>query len=519
MHREEEEFIHNYFNRDLSHIKEYLADINYPLLTQLLEKEFWDEELQSLFSEILVALFQRDNLTPSLQLQGIRYWINSLKSLSAGANGVTYTSKIRGMLQEQIVVKESANLDHEVFVGLRLNALRKYLTNFSYLYLGFGCSSPIFVEKEFLSWCNREKREINYAFYEFVRPSISFAQFVSSPRVSLEEVRDCYLQTLFALNFAFHKVKFTHFDLHGENILLRELPDEKEVPYPAASGGTYFFSTKRIPTFIDYGFSTVEYLGKIYGSFVNVSLGNVPYFPLYDAYLLAVSLYIVAKREEVKRFFASVIKFFTPLPLEEIVKSKENVLSALPGRSIVRGKEIYKESLDGLISLLLPLSKKVSFSPHSDILEEPISLASLGLENPPYAKTLFELYYLLNQDKDNPEKLREILSSFPPLEIEKKERQFLEEISQLRLLLSPLLNIEFLQLYVDYFKLYKRLKRTLDIFVYLSRYYEINLDLLEELWRAVMPVVIQNKRNLLQACQKKKPYHTQACTLNKYIEE
>jgi len=483
----EEEYVRNYYNRDMTEIKERLPEINFPVLSELLVDKFWDANLQNLFSDILIAIFQQGNLPQNVQLEGIRYWINSLSYLSQGQNGQTFTSTIRNMPDKRLLIKTSEDLTHEVFVGLMLNKLRSHLLNFSYVYMGFNCSSPLFVDKTFLSWCDKKTNDLGDAFYEYVYPSSSFADFVSTHQSS-EESLSYYLQAVLALNYAFKKIKFTHFDLHGENVLLRELDSLQRIDYPTGKG-SFVFYTKKIPTFIDYGFSSVEYKGKMYTN-VPGFMEEVPFFPLYDAYRLATALYYTAVN---KAPFKFVISYFGEVPSAEHILER---YSALDQR-----KFSYKKSLDELIDYILPYLP-VEFVKQEEEYTEPIYLDELGLEDPPYAKSLFQFYYLINLENRKLEGYSDKIKIWQSL--------FLDEIRSLnRIPLS-------LEEYTVYFKLYKRLNRSLDIFFFLANLgYDINLPLIDSSWKEVQPMIKQNKDKLKRECRRDKKY----CPLVNFINQ
>ena len=161
-------------------------------------------------------------------------------------------------------VLDADELIHECMVGFYgTNPLRRQIPNFSYIYGMFRCSPP-FIDtseegkKEVVAWCNSQTQgQVSYVIYENIANATSFTSM--SETASPEKFMKSYLQTMLALRHGFNTVGFTHYDLHGDNVLDRKVSEETfDLPYPTEGGVEYIESDGTIATIIDYGMSHIQ---------------------------------------------------------------------------------------------------------------------------------------------------------------------------------------------------------------------------------------------------------------------
>src|SRR5206468_2500129 len=69
---------------------------------------------------------------------------------------------------------------------------------------------------------------------------------------------DKYLQIIYALIIAQELVDFCHYDLHDENVLIRQMGSALSIPYTNELGVVEYLNTDGISTIIDYGFSHLK---------------------------------------------------------------------------------------------------------------------------------------------------------------------------------------------------------------------------------------------------------------------
>ena len=162
---------------------------------------------------------------------------------------------------EMFIVKTPKSIDddleHELIVGLYgTNRLRQYIPNFAYIYGGFKCSRPILNDNnKVVDWCVNNNYSVNYILYENINPSISLSTYLET--CTSKEYLNIFLQIIYSLRMANKMIDFTHYDLHTENILLRDINLEKfQIQYDTENGVEYI-TTNLIATFIDFGLSHI----------------------------------------------------------------------------------------------------------------------------------------------------------------------------------------------------------------------------------------------------------------------
>jgi len=281
----------------------------------------------------------------------IRNWIRNLKKIGEDSSvGIATTGSLENssnvfVVKAPVSSEDNNEMLHEWFIGIYgTNKMREYIPNFAYVYGGFKCSplsinqSDIFDKGNALTWCTGNSRNLDYLVYENIFPSMSFYDYTEN--CSFEEYLDKYLQILFSLDMANRLIGFTHYDLHGENVLIRRLTDipsksygiddnfEKfYIPYDL-DGKKYYLKTDAISTIIDYGRSHIIYNKKHYGPYMFFEYGYRPnaVFPLHDAYkLLLGSLKSMIRFQNDKCFekASEILKFFNQNDPPKIIIEKE----------------------------------------------------------------------------------------------------------------------------------------------------------------------------------------------------
>ena len=182
------------------------------------------------------------------------------------------------------------NSYREYFITLtQLNKLRYYLPNFMMTYGQFKCIKPsVSTEKiYFKKMCQPKGNYVNYTLYERI-VGISLETYLTSYKLKYETFINCFVQLLFALEKAQEECGFTHFDLHYDNIILKESDISEYDVY--CNGVKYTVEIDDyIPVIIDYGHACVKkyngntyrYIG--YGDFPEHGMMNF-IVPGYDMY-------------------------------------------------------------------------------------------------------------------------------------------------------------------------------------------------------------------------------------------
>ena len=290
-----------------------LSNLHREVLYQKLTREFYDstfmEEMRCVINLILDSTGTGGQLS---ERERIAEYIRGSKRFGApSVNGYALRSTISDRpdryVGDLIVMKcpqnpeKSNELIHEVAVGSVLNKLRSLVPNFSYVYDVFSCSSPLIdpKNKEVLLWCTTDRNAVAYAIYENINDSLPLIEW-SSPyklgtkasglktlqpssdlnKLKANEFLLYYLQILFALNIGNIECDFTHYDLHNENVLVRNYDENPfYIEYPYQKSKLYLLTPGGIATIIDYGMSHVKIKGKDVGI-----IDNNGFFSTLDTY-------------------------------------------------------------------------------------------------------------------------------------------------------------------------------------------------------------------------------------------
>lgn len=247
----------------IENVIDNLSKIDTPTLKDNLDTRFYDPNFMMVANEVTNAIFYRTD-NNGLTEAKIKYYLKGLKQI--GANSVEGYALLSDVdyVRDVLVVKSPRkpkidDLLHEWFIGTKaLNNLRASIPNFAYIFGAFRCKPPLLQDKEVITWCNAdiEENRVSYVAYENVSPAITFREYCSS--CTFNQYLSILLQVSYAINVAGKEYKFTHYDLHDENVLIRGVSDENfYIKYPAGDGYNYVLSNS-IATIIDYGLSYVE---------------------------------------------------------------------------------------------------------------------------------------------------------------------------------------------------------------------------------------------------------------------
>ena len=203
----------------------------------------------------------------------IRHWLDNLKRVGAASEkGVALKADL-AQADNVFIVKapqdpKNTELIHEGFVGIYgLNKLRKDVANFAYIMGAFKCSPPIVDSdtKDVVAWCNTTQNAVNYVIYENIFPGQDLESYIKQG-CTFDQWLGYYLQILYALKLANEKVGFTHYDLHYNNVILRDLGGQvMAIPYITEEGRIQYLLTDKVATMIDYGMSRIQIGNENFG--------------------------------------------------------------------------------------------------------------------------------------------------------------------------------------------------------------------------------------------------------------
>lgn len=153
------------------------------------------------------------------------------------------------------------NLKREYFIGRwYMNKLRYRLPNFVYTLGAFMCkqidtkkdTNGVKISQKI---CSRSEKLVPYIITEKIDGDTLYNEFVKNS-LTIEQYLNILVQVLIALEIAQREFNFTHYDLHTENVMLRNTNiqsytvnlDDKE----------YTINPEHLAVIIDYGISSVN---------------------------------------------------------------------------------------------------------------------------------------------------------------------------------------------------------------------------------------------------------------------
>lgn len=311
-----------HFNLFIDKDKQTIDNVDEKVVDNILTKKYMKGDnldvLKSMFN--MVLLHHVDNPeTDELKLPHLdnsiinllnSFRLASLKDTSEGYALLSNFKSINDMVVIKTAKEKSDNYDilYEYFIGsIGINKLRNLIPNFAYTLAIFKCNPlPIDIDKniDINKFCETDKEDSRfYVVYEKI-PGISLSEFVKRMK-TLEDTKrlvSYIIQICFSLQIAQQEINFTHYDLHSENIILRQLDEPIAIEYNI-NNKIYKIETNAIPTIIDYGFSHFTHQGVQFGMTDMPSLGINPTKTSkgYDLYKLLMFILNFVYQEDRKR--------------------------------------------------------------------------------------------------------------------------------------------------------------------------------------------------------------------------
>lgn len=332
--------IHCTDNLDL--YRENLPTLNTRQLANALWNEFYNASLMESTTCIIESIVKKYYNSDKYRWR-IKDWFRNLSQIGEPSKfGYAIASELKNNdLNKPFIIKTARDkrndtLEHEYIVGaFGTNRLRSIIPNFAYVFGIFRCL-PTYIHTtargaEILTWCNNtvKGKNVNYIVYENIVENITWKNYIVD--CTIEELVKYYLAILLALKTAYDEIGFTHYDLHFNNVLMRET-NNYSVPYSYKDSTVYIIGNK-IPTFIDYGFSAIDYEGENYGVELNREYVKSRGYPYSDAYkLLGFTLNILIHYELVDKIevMTNIMRFFTSIDIQTLVNIDGNQRYNLP---------------------------------------------------------------------------------------------------------------------------------------------------------------------------------------------
>lgn len=311
----------------------------------------------------------------------VRFKLEKLTAIGSGATGKVYMSRDGHLaVKTSLALDDNENLTHEYYLATRcLNSLRREIPNFAMILARFNCSLPITAPDSTavgycrsnvnsragttVSWTDpKYAKSPQHLIYENVTPNKSFEEYIS--KVKPDVLLSAFYQIVLALNTAYSKCKFTHYDLNRRNIVVRLLPsvDSFFIPYYHPRRGKVLCIADAIMTIIDYGYSYIETATitkagsapvierRGVTGLTNYSIFPDKPFPAHDTYKLVIVIaqYLSAINPKYKSeqldICRRILRFFTDLEMEKIIESA--VPFAFPVPSAINFGITHRQLLD-----------------------------------------------------------------------------------------------------------------------------------------------------------------------------
>lgn len=401
----------NLFNKELELIEQlpkcnlgpfFLSDVSADQMEILVRNQFFNANVLHVIScitQVVATLGDTDDDLPGPS-DRVRYWFKRLRVIGSEENamGNAMLASWDDSDNKMFLIKAPKNPNdsttiHELFVGLfGTNSLRaEGIVNFAYVYGGFRCSSPVInpATKEVGEWCQLGKSSY-YVIYENIPEATEFTKAV--PGMSFANFLNYYLQVLLALRAAFLKCDFSHYDLHGSNVLLHKInilinnqtsvdnyiynsvnvanPHDvtTQVKFAAlryqTKQGIRYLQTDTIATIIDYGNAHIKYNDKGYANTNMTNVFNKP-FLLGDAHrlLCGAMYYAQSQNKELFTGCARILSFFTAMDPDRYIKE-----GAASGFAIYASEETSQFGLDDLVDHILNIQNILLLTPTAFVL-------------------------------------------------------------------------------------------------------------------------------------------------------
>lgn len=315
-----------------------IADLDHRNMNDVLDyvrRHSFDRNVMEAFRCMINVIIDIENNDGDSERNRINKFISNLQQF--GADSV-YGFPLKGTIRttatgheikgDIIVVKcprepsNSAELIHELCVGLAgLNALRGPSENgdaavpfFSYVLDAYYCSPPIISpDKKLEEWCVTGDNPVAYVIYEMINDAISVKDCIQKADTkSISDMMLLLIQTAVGLKYASDKLGYTHNDLHGDNILARNVSkSDMLIELPFRGKNVKFLSSSRIPTIIDYGMSRITapdgtVLGKVdrSGAYIRVVCSNNEVNTIADMHKLLCFILLYASRGNKQEYIA-----------------------------------------------------------------------------------------------------------------------------------------------------------------------------------------------------------------------
>jgi len=216
-----------------------------------------------------------------------------------------FTSNIQVIIK---IPQNSNNFDSKVreyFIGIKsLNNLRNITPTFVYTLGAFSCPKPSKNGK-----ISSENKNTAYVLYEKI-PGESFNTILKNDQLNFKEWLILFFQLLLGLEIAQRTTRFTHFDMHTDNVMVRT-HGVYSYTIPLDMKTYSINNPKSVPVIIDFGATTTYVDGKYIGSYDYIKHGMLNFMiPGHDMYKFMISCIRKTTNKKLKEELISLFHFY-----------------------------------------------------------------------------------------------------------------------------------------------------------------------------------------------------------------
>ena len=218
-------------------------------------------------------------------------------------------------IDTQVIIKIPKNCKglqskvREYFIGIKaINQLRYLTPSFVYTFGAFLCPEPTKTGE--LVFEPSTKNNTAFVMYEKITGD-SVQTLLKNNRLDFKQFLILLVQLLLGLEVAQREVRFTHFDMHAENVMVRSgTGDSSSVIH--LDMNTYTINNPEfIPVIIDFGAATSYIDGKYIGSYDYISHGMLNFMvPGYDMYKFMIYCARKTTNQKLKQCIISIFRFY-----------------------------------------------------------------------------------------------------------------------------------------------------------------------------------------------------------------
>jgi len=250
-----------------------LEKVSVPLVKEILQNRFTNgpdmKAVLCLFDTMILSTNIKKEQGLYHLSTTIQKWANKMNQIDVKSTEATvYVSDILAG-DIPVVIKSPKNsreyndLIREYYIGItQINKLRYHVPNFMYTLGAFLYPNG--------------KKKSAFVIYEKI-PGETLEQLIKSEKINFEQYLSIYFQVLIALEVAQRNIRFCHFDLHANNIVVR--PISHPFTYTIVLDDKRYDITAHeyLPVLIDFGMSTVTDDKRTIGSYKFSHYGMPPY--------------------------------------------------------------------------------------------------------------------------------------------------------------------------------------------------------------------------------------------------